>query len=497
MYKNTELSCLERIDDLAEEEMLSEDLFDELFSVSDVVERVRLETRLGQRAKILHIKTAFEKILRQYEKEYREYERRGLFSVIDGNRSKGIELQTDSKTGAIRNTIENYLRILREDKRFDDIKYNLLKNQPERTTEGNLYNWSDTDDSEVRHYIEVRYGIHDQKRLKDALRIVFREREYHPIKDIIENLKWDGVPRIENLLIKWLGCENNEYSKEVSRLIFAGGINRLYRPGCKFDDMPVLIGTRQGEGKSSFIRWLNMKDDFFNEVKTFEGNKAIESLRGFWVCEVSEMLALKKQKEQEAAKAFLTTQSDYYRRPYAEYPEQYPRQCIFVGSTNTAQFLTDKTGNRRYYPIRVECSGYDLFNNEKAIRADIEQCWAEAYHYFKQDNNLMKPYAKRDLLTVIEHVREAATEDDFRVGMVSEYVEYRSSVCIIELWEKALGFPSDRLTRKDSNELALILRSLGWDADRNPTRVQGYGKQKCWHPAGVQVDAGFVDEPVF
>ncbi len=152
-------------------------------------------------------------------------------------------------------------------------------------------------------------------------------------------------------------AEDNEYTREVSRLIFAGGIHRLYSPGCKFDDVPVLIGTSQGEGKSTIVRWLAIHDDHFTEVTEIDGQKGVEQLEGAWICEIAELLALTKAKEQEAVKSYIARLKDKYRKPWGKNTDELPRRCIFIGTTNNEQFLRDKTGNRRFYPVKVNSKG--------------------------------------------------------------------------------------------------------------------------------------------
>ena len=375
-------------------------------------------------------------------------------------------------------TIDNFLTILRNDKHFDSLRFNLLSYSPEHIDHNKLVKWQDKDDSKARFYIEQKYKIHSREKLDDALRIIFAEREYHPIKEIIESVQWDGVSRIQDLFIKWLKCEDTPYTREVTRLVFAGGIHRLYNPGCKFDDVAVLIGTKQGEGKSTFVRWLAICDDFFTEVTEIEGQKGIEAIEGAWVCEISELMAVTKTKEVEAVKSYITKLVDRYRRPFDRRTTDHKRQCVFIGTTNKEQFLTDKTGNRRWYPLKTYSSGYDLFANEQKIRHDILQTWAEAKHLY--DAGKLNPFADRKLISEIREKQAQAVEDDYRIGMIEEYCKHRDKVCIIELWQKALHNEFSKPTRKDSNDLALMLQSLpGWSKGKIE-RTAIYGSQQQW-----------------
>lgn len=377
-------------------------------------------------------------------------------------------------------TIDNFLMILRNDKTFESLRFNQLSYSPEHIVNGKLERWQDKDDSRTRLYIEQKYKIHSREKLDDALRVLFAEREYHPIKQIIEAVEWDGVSRIQTLFIKWLKCEDTPYIREVTRLVFAGGIHRLYNPGCKFDDVAVLIGTHQGEGKSTFVRWLAINDEYFAEVNDFEGERAMQSLEGAWICEISELLALTKTKEVEAAKAFITRLNDRRKIPYDRRVTDHKRQCVFIGSTNRRQFLTDKTGNRRWYPVEVFSSGYDLFDHEIEVKNDIIQAWAEAKHLY--DEGKLQPYADRNLLEDIRKMQSQAVEDDYRVGMIEAYIKNKDAVCILELWRNALDNQFSKPTRRESNEIALILQSFnGWVRDEKPSRSNEYGLQRFWH----------------
>ena len=399
--------------------------------------------------------------------------------------------------GAVISTVENFLLILENDEHFSGLQFNLLAYCPEQIRNFVPVRWTDADDAEARRYIEATYGIHSKEKLSDALRIVFRRNEYHPIRDCIETIKWDGQKRISNFLHFATGCENTPYTREVSRLIFAGGINRLYHPGCKFDDMPVLIGTRQGEGKSTLVRWIAMQDEWFGEINEIDGQKGIEALEGIWIAEMAEMLAMVKAKEQESMKAFVTRQRDRYRHPFDVRVTEHPRQCIFIGTTNKRQFLTDKTGNRRFYPVEVQQSGYDLFNRKDEIQEYIRQCWAEARAAL--DTDFMMPYAARSLLHEIREQQAEATEDDYREGLIRAYLDDNNidEICVFELWCNALhkDAPYSKPNKKDSDEISLILSSFDdFEKSNGQKRFGEFGKQRYWKrikPEYVEQDIPF------
>lgn len=467
-----------KIDGLDAISILQPIVFAELIDLESEAEKVEYEEILVARAEELGVKTAFKRRLAAYKKDNAKVNPfRCDFPLVLNEKGNPVA------------SIDNFLQILRNDVNYANTLYlNELTWAPEKHIDGKRMKWTDEDDAEVRRYIEKNYKIHNEKKLDDALRIVFAENKYHPIKDIIESIKWDGTPRIKEFLCKWMGVEDDEYSHEVSRLIFAGGIHRLYNPGCKFDEMPILLG-KQGEGKSTFVRWIAMENEFFKEVNEIEGQKGIEALEGGWICEMGELLALTRAKDVEAVKSYVTRLCDSYRKPFDKRTSNHPRQCIFIGTTNKKEFLTDKTGNRRYYPVECNNSGYDLFNNEKAIKEDIRQCWAEAKYLY--DLGELPPFADRKLLDVIREHQAQAVEDDYRVGMIKAYLEdpyktddgelrNREVVCVVELWQNALheyGKPS----KKDSNEISVIMQSFPeWEKSKVPYKLGKYGNQRCW-----------------
>jgi predicted P-loop ATPase len=280
-----------------------------------------------------------------------------------------------------------------------------------------------------------------------------------------------------------MGVEDSDYTREVSRLIFAGGIHRLYNPGCKFEDMPVLVGG-QGAGKSSFVRFLAIEDRFFTELTTIDGKEGSEGVEGAWIVEVSELLALTKTKEQEAVKAYLSRLVDKYRPAYGRHIVERKRTCAFIGTTNREQFITDKTGGRRFYPVRCRNTGYDLFDHEEECREYIKQCWAEAYH--KMHSDFMNPYATRSVKPQIEVAQESAMEEDFRIGMVQNWLDKHApeNVCGGMIWENALHRELSHFTKADQTQIGLIMNNnvTGWDKCKpgQMKTFERYGRQRFW-----------------
>ena len=349
---------------------------------------------------------------------------------------------------------------------------------------GQWHEWNDARDSQMRAYFQEQYGIYNPKMLDDALSIHLAANTVNPVVQKLKSIKWDGKPRVEQFLHDVMKCEDNDYTRECSRLIFSGGVHRAFEPGCKFDSMIVLIG-RQGCGKSTICRWLSMDESYFREIKTISNKEGIEAVRGCWIGEVAELMAMTRVKETEAVKAYITTQTDSYRPPYAKHVVTIPRRCVFIGTTNNAQFLTDKTGNRRFFPVDCNNSSVDALNaHAKEVKEYIEQAWAEAVQLYK-DGNLL-PFPRVDLMADIEKAQDDATEDDYRIGQIEQYLTdmkqaKNARVSVIELWHRAFNEPEEsKPTRKDSIEITQIMCNMpGWR--RSKTKMQTpWGRQKCF-----------------
>lgn len=392
--------------------------------------------------------------------------------------------------GRVMQTIENFRAAMEVDPYYRSMRRNLMSGRVEIERDGEIKRWNDVEDSLSKEHMSMVYGLRGDQCHRDAFNIVSSSRAYNPVTDMLEALEWDGKPRIEELLIKWMKCEDCAYSREVSRLIFAGGVHRAFRPGCKFDEVPILIGEKQGEGKSTFIKWLAMQDDFFNDnISDFDSQKGIEALQGKWIVEISEMLALKRAKEVESIKAYISRQTDFYRVPYAQYPEDYPRRCIFIGTSNCAEILSDRTGNRRFYPIIIHSNGFELNDHRDEVKEYIAQCWAEAVALFREGK--LQPYVKREVLDAVKKAQEAAVEEDGRIGLIEKYLKTKPvgyEVCTYELWYDALGNDPD-LKKPNVNLDLKPLKQLmhlfdEWERTGDRVYTDKYGRQRVWIKRG-------------
>ena len=234
----------------------------------------------------------------------------------------------------------------------------------------------DVDINQIEWYLERTYGLKNYKMIGKALSIIASENHFHPIKDYLENLKWDGISRVADFLPKYLGADRSAYTTEVITLLMQAAIHRIYCPGCKYEIMVCLVGG-QGVGKSTLFRFLAIKDEWAtDDLRRMDDENVYRKLQGHWIIEMAEMLATVNARTVEEIKSFLSKQKDNYKIPYEVHPEDRPRQCVFVGTSNTLDFLPlDRTGNRRFAPIMVHPERVEkhILEDEKESRAYIDQ----------------------------------------------------------------------------------------------------------------------------
>jgi hypothetical protein len=275
--------------------------------------------------------------------------------------------------------------------------------------------WTDTDDAALRHYMEIAYNMKKREAINDAVQIITRENQYHPIREYLDSLTWDGQARIETALIDYLGVEDNPYTREISRKWFTAAAARIRKPGVKFDNMLILVGE-QGVGKSQFFSRIARNLGWFSDsMNKFDNSKeAMEQLAGKWIIELGELSALKKY-EVEHVKVFLSKQEDSYRPSYGKRTETYNRQCVFGGTTNREDFLQDATGARRFWPVKVGDASRMWTHMTPAI---VDQLWAEADVSWTLGEQL---YLSNDAGTIAKQQHEIYTELGGKVGAAGEF----------------------------------------------------------------------------
>lgn len=422
------------------------------------------------------------------------------------------------KQGRVKDTLTNIANIIRYDENLQSIVLNDLTGMldvngplPWRQVKPG---WGDADLACAKVYFEQVYGLWSPTKFKDALvAVVSAERVYHPIKEYFEALAWDGVERIDRLLIDYLGADDTPYTRAVTRKTLVAGVARIYQPGAKFDSILVLNGP-QGIGKSTLFARLGGK--WFSDSLTIGDMKdksAAEKLQGYWILELGELAGIRKV-DVETVKSFISRVDDKYRQSYGTTVESHPRNNIIVGSTNSESgFLRDITGNRRFWPVRVTGgTKYSVFDLTQPI---VDQIWAEAISKYHDGEEL---YLKGDVAAQAYVQQQEAMEADDREGIVAAYLdallpedwdsldlyqrrsflgdnefgseqrkgtERRKKVCVMEIWCECFGKERQNLKRTDSYEIeGILMRIGGWEklttTKTGKTHFPLYGPQKTF-----------------
>ena len=413
-------------------------------------------------------------------------------------REPELEMMVDKKTGEVTDkplqTIHNAEEAIQyDDKLYGHIFYNdiayayyVYNSLPWREGRG-WREWQNEDDTNLWSYIEHKYGLKQDTKITAALQNVATRCHINPIKDMLEECheRWDGNKHIENLLPAMLGCEKNEYNTEALKLFMLGAIKRVYEPGCKFDYMLVLVGE-QGKGKSSFLRFLALNDEWFNDnFSTLDGDKATEKLRGMWIVELAELQATKRAKDVETIKSFVTSRVDNYRVPYQKRTERRRRMCVLAGTSNPTDFLTDKTGNRRFLPVtcNVHEETFDMFADEIATKAAFAQAWGEAMDEYKRAGGRIRLVLPKKLEGDVMAAQTRYLEDDPNIGIIQEWLDSSGNdrVCASMIWRECLGHAFEEPKRQDINAIHDIMRNSikGWKYV-GIQRNGGYGNQRSY-----------------
>jgi predicted P-loop ATPase len=454
-----------------------------------------------------------------------------------------ISLLDLNDEGAIRPTLHNLEFIIRNDARLvglariNQFTQEIVQREPPglkpqrrkkaakeiRQLDGRMWNvrdkingdlWSDDRDAAIRSILEAPktqggYGIKVSDRdLKSAVTLSADSHAFHPVREYLSGQKWDGVPRVEALFSKYFGAPDDAYTRSVSRMMMTGAVTRIFEPGHKFDFAVILEGV-QGRGKSSFIAVLARH--WFAELEgEFADTKAmIELMQGAWILEIPELSGFSRA-DVRSIKAFISRQRDRARLAYARRAGEFPRQCIFIGSTNDDTYLRDDTGGRRFWPVACQVSEIDIAELER----EVDQLWAEAcalYHAMraKQPTGRLPLYltdseAKRKA-EQLQESRRVETADDGLAGRIGVWLDrpvndggfddtddkgeptYRNETCAIEIWVEALG---GDVRTYDTGKAQMIGRAMKllseWPSSGSWRQFKApYGRQRIYERNGI------------
>lgn len=424
---------------------------------------------------------------------------RGDKNTTNSNNHHSLEQIKESleayRKGGVKNSIGNCVKVLKSDPKLRGaIAKNLLTERVDivkplwwKRTGSTI---TDTDMNYLLLYLEENYGLTNENKALKAIDIVANENCYHPIRNYLDQLQWDGKERIRYALRHFLGSEESEYNYQALKLFMLGAIHRAFHPGCKFETMLCLVGG-QGAGKSTFFRFMALRDEWFSDdLRKLDDENVYRKLQGHWIIEMSEMIATANAKSIEEIKSFLSRQKETYKVPYETHPADRLRQCVFAGTTNRQDFLPrDRTGNRRFIPVNVypERAEVHILEDESESRQYIAQMWAEAMVIYRSGDYKLSFTA--ELENNLRDRQQDFMQEDTQAGMIYAFLEDFTGdrVCSKLLYAEALGNTFNQPAAWETREICEIMNTgiangtiKGWRAYKNPKRYAKYGSQKGW-----------------
>lgn len=422
------------------------------------------------------------------------------------------QLDVSAKTGLPKATIDNVWLILEHDPRLRDMfALNNFSGRGEVlgplpwAPAGDRRPWEDNDNQGLYWYLEKFYQITGNGKIDGALSLHSSRHAFNEVQAYLQGLSWDGAERLDTLFVDYLGAEDCEYTRAVTRKAFTAAVARAMEPGAKFDQMVILSGP-QGLGKSTLLD--KMSRGWFNDsIRTFEGKEASELLQGVWIVEVAELDAFRRT-DVARIKQFISQRADRFRAAYGRHVKEMPRCCVFFGTTNNDEYLQDRTGNRRFWPVEVGRAAARRSVWEDLPGA-VDQLWAEAVVRWRMGEPL---YLCGDLADHAQERQEAHRESGSREGLVLDWLErpvpaewakwdlnkrrafwgggmstdglelvQRDRVCALEVWCELLEKAPGDMKYNDAREINDTIMSIGgWTKTPGSIRFGYCGKQKGW-----------------
>ncbi|NLV87550.1 MAG: hypothetical protein GX025_10115 [Clostridiales bacterium] len=365
----------------------------------------------------------------------------------------------------------------------------------------------DVDESRLRKHLEKHYGLRGSDRsVQDALNIVVQDNSFHPIREYLNSLEWDGIPRLETIFIDCFGVADTLYSREVGLKFFVGAVRRVFIPASKMDYIPVLVSD-EGRGKSRFIRRMAKiwgSDTFY----TFNGSKeAYEQLRGVWIMEIPELNGI-QNRSTNSRKAFVTKGEDRYRSAYLKYTKTYKRQCVFIASSNDVVFLDDPSEDgRRWWGLMCNPDNVKINVHSDEFLDLVDDYWAEAVHYYRQG---VKPMLSDAAEVEARRLRQVHKAEDMEIGALIDYLNMpvpedwkgktlferihywkeernqwhgavRDTVCATEVAREFFEIPRSVNMKSEARRVNEAIRATGlFTQDGSKARFGEYGVAIAW-----------------
>jgi predicted P-loop ATPase len=339
----------------------------------------------------------------------------------------------------------------------------------------------DTDFTHARRWFakELRIFRGAKNDIADAMFAAARENSHDPVRFYLEDLKWDGVKRLDSVLVNYAGANNTDFNRKVGKLWMMSAVARIFEPGCKAD-CAIILESRQGAGKSTFLETLAGKEWFHDGLPDLHSKDAAAGLRGKWIIELPELSAMRRS-DVEAVKAFLSRTTERFRPAYGRTEVIEPRRCVFAGTTNRSDYLADDTGGRRFWPVAVR--EIDI----SSLRRDRDQLWAEAVHCFN------KPKAKwwldaSDEVEAAKLIMQRAADDPWEAAVL-KYVETLPEVSTRDILDD-LDIERTQQNKSNAMRVAGIITRANWTRDGKFTAGQNRGLARYINPNRLNLKHG-------
>ena len=370
--------------------------------------------------------------------------------------------------------------------------------------------WQDSDNQGLYWYLEYYSGISGAAKIDGALALHSERHSFNDVREYLEGLVWDRTPRLDTLFVDYLGALDSAYTRAVTRKAFTAAVARALAPGVKFDCMTILSGA-QGLGKSTLLD--KMSRGWFNDsIRTFEGKEASELLQNVWLVEISELDAFRRT-DVSRIKQFLSLRADRFRAAYGRHVKDIPRRCVFFGTTNSAEYLQDKTGNRRFWPVDVGRQP-PAKNVWQDLDRELDQLWAEAVEWYRAGEPL---YLSGEIEAMAKAQQEEHREVSAREGLILDFLERRipqgwsrwnlaqrrmyweggakgeleltdrDRVCALEIWCEVFDGQKKEMKPADTAEInAIVAAAPGWKKSNRVLKFGYCGAQRGFEKGNTE-----------
>jgi putative DNA primase/helicase len=367
-------------------------------------------------------------------------------------------------------SLRNAFLILTRDDRwagviaFDEFANQVVKRKPPPFERGEVGPWGDVDDLRTVLWLSQHYRFNvDKKLMIQAVTAAAHERQFHPVREYFAGLKWDQQPRLESWLAKYCGAADDAYSRLAGSKFLIGAVARVMRPGCKMDNVLILEGP-QGRWKSTTFSIL--AGAWFGDTPFAIGDKdAYLQMRGNLIYELAELDGFSRT-ESSRAKAFFSSRYDTFVPKYVAWAIKVPRQLVFAGTVNHGTYLRDTTGNRRYWPVKIERADID------ELTRDRDQLWAEACARFAEGMRWWVEESERELFELEQELRYVG---DAYEDLIREWALGKAELTMAMVLAECLHLEKSKWTRAEQTRVGEVLATLDYiKKDRGSGKTPRY-----------------------